>query len=52
MLFSIAFSAGLPGAQAAGPGASAAVGPQATTPNPTSVTLVGSLQSELGCAGD
>jgi len=24
----------------------------ATTPNPTSVTIAGSLQSELGCAGD
>ncbi len=26
--------------------------PAATTPNPTSVTIAGSLQSELGCAGD
>ncbi|MRS04619.1 hypothetical protein EG832_15595, partial [bacterium] len=25
---------------------------EAATPNPTSVTIAGSLQSELGCAGD
>ena len=48
----MAFNAGLPAARAAAPDESAAVGPQATTPNPTSVTLAGSLQSEMGCAGD
>src|SRR5438270_3213379 len=31
---------------------SQAVPPALASPNPTSVTLVGSLQSELGCAGD
>lgn len=41
----------LPAIQA-GAGAATAISPAANTPNPTSVTLVGSLQSELGCAGD
>ncbi|HAJ34610.1 MAG TPA: alpha-amylase, partial [Chloroflexi bacterium] len=41
----------LPAIQA-GAGAVTAISPAANTPNPTSVTLVGSLQSELGCAGD
>jgi glycosidase len=48
LLLGPAFNAGLPAA----PSASAAVNPQATTPNPTSVTIAGSLQSELGCAAD
>jgi len=52
LLLGLAFNAGLPAARAAAPDESAAVGPQATTPNPTSVTLAGSLQSEMGCAGD
>ena len=52
LLLGLAFNAGLPEARAAAPDESAAVGPQATTPNPTSVTLAGSLQSEMGCAGD
>ena len=37
------------------PGPLAAVAPQAAsanTPNPTTVTIAGSLQSELGCPGD
>jgi glycosidase len=42
----------LPAVQGGTETAAALIAPSATTPNPTSVTIAGSLQSELGCAGD